>query len=61
MKGVSKVAPAPATGAATTLGEIGLNKIFGKGISIPKTFFQMLPPFAREFTQGQINQINKAH
>ncbi|CAH3194820.1 unnamed protein product, partial [Porites evermanni] len=61
IKGVSKVVPALATGAATALGEIGLNKIFGKGITIPKQFFPMLPPLVREFTQSQINQINKAH
>ena len=50
-----------ATGAATALGELGINKIFGKGITIPKKFFPFLPPFAREFTQAQINQINRAH
>ena len=61
MRGVSKVAPALATGAASALGEIGLKKLFGKGITIPKRFFPMLPPFAREFTQAQINQINRAH
>ena len=31
IKGLSKAVPALATGAATALGEIGLNKIFGKG------------------------------
>ena len=61
MRGVSKVAPAMATGAASALVEIGLKKLFGKGITIPKRFFPMLPPFAREFTQAQINQINRAH
>ena len=61
IKGVSKVAPALATGAATALGEIGLNKIFGNGITIPKKFFPMLPHLAREFNQSQINQINKAY
>ena len=61
MKGVSKVAPALATGAATALGEIGLNKIFGKGITIPPDFYPMLPPLVREFTKSQINQINKAY
>ena len=61
MRGVSKVAPALASGAAYALGEIGLKKLFGKGITIPKRFFPMLPPFAREFTQAQINQINRAH
>ena len=59
VKGVSKVAPAIATGAATALGEIGLKKLFGKGITIPKRFFPLLPPFANEFTKAQIDQINK--
>ena len=44
MRGVSKVAPALATGAASALGEAGLKKLFGKGITIPKKFFPMLPP-----------------
>ena len=59
VKGVSKVAPALATGAANALGEIGLKKLFGRGISIPKRFFPSLPPFAKEFTKAQIDQINK--
>ena len=61
IKGISKVAPALATGAATALGDLGIKKLFGKGMKIPKKFFRFLPPFAREFTQAQINQINKAH
>ena len=59
VKGVSKVAPALATGAANALGEIGLKKLFGRGISIPKKFFPFLPPFASEFTSAQKDQINK--
>ena len=59
IKGVSKVAPALATGAATALGEIGLNKIFGKGITIPKKFFPMLPAIRGELTKSQIDLINK--
>ena len=31
IKGITKAVPALATGAATALGEIGLNKIFGRG------------------------------
>ena len=61
IKGISKAVPALATGAATAVGELGINKIFGKGITIPKKFLPFLPPFAREFTQAQINQINRAH
>ena len=59
IKGISKVAPALATGAATALGEIGLNKIFGKGITIPKKFFPMLPAIRGELTKSQIDLINK--
>ena len=44
LKGVSKAAPAIATGAATALGDIGIKKLFGKGITIPKRFFPMLHP-----------------
>ena len=58
-KAVSKAAPAIATGAASALGEIGLKKLFGKGITIPKKFFPFLPPYANEFTKAQIDQINK--
>ena len=63
IKGISKAVPALATGTATALGELGINKIFGKGITIPPPpqFFPLLPPLAREFTKSQINQINKAH
>ena len=61
IKGISKVAPALATGAASALGDIGIKKLFGRGSTIPKKIFPMLPPFAREFTKAQINQINKAH
>ena len=60
IKGVFfKVAPAIATGAATALGDLGIKKLFGKGITIPKEFFPKLHPFADEFTKAQINQINK--
>ena len=59
IKGVSKVAPAIATGAATALGDLGLKKLFGKGITIPKKFFPFLHPFSNEFTKSQIDQINK--
>ena len=59
IKGISKVAPALATGAATALGEIGLNKIFGKGITIPKKFFPILPAIRGELTKSQIDLINK--
>ena len=59
IKGISKVAPALATGAATALGDLGMKKLFGKGITIPKRFFPLLPPIFREFTKEQIDHINK--
>ena len=58
VKGISKAVPALATGAAPSMGELGINKIFRKGITIPKRFIKMLPPFKKEFTKAQINQIN---
>ena len=61
IKGFSKIAPEVAKGAASALGDLGIKKLFGKGINIPKKYFQFLPPFAREFTQAQIDLINKAH
>ena len=61
IKGISKAVPALATGAATALGELGINKIFGKGITIPKKFFPMLPAIRGELTKSQIDLINKAY
>ena len=57
----SKVAPALATGAASALGDIGIKKLFGKGTAIPKKIILMLPPFAKEFTKAQTDQINKVY
>ena len=61
MKGISKAVPAFATGTATALGEIGLNKIFGNGITIPKKVIAMLPLIKEELTKAQIDQINRAY
>ena len=61
IQGISKVAPAFATGAASALGDIGIKKLFGKGIIIPSTFYHMMPSLARELTQSQIDNINKAY
>ena len=61
VKGISKAFSALATGAVSALGELGINKIFGKGISIPQRFIPMLQPFIDEFTKAQIDQINKAY
>ena len=60
VKGLSKAVPAlKATGAVSALGILGIDKIFGKGINIPKKFFPMLPMIVNELTQSQIVQINK--
>ena len=59
MKGFSKFAPALATGAATALGDLGIKKLFGRGITIPQKFIPLLPPYANMFTQKQIDKINK--
>ena len=59
VKGVSKVAPALATGALSAVGDKLMKKVMGEGIAIPKRFFPFLPPFANEFTKAQIDQINK--
>ena len=61
VKGISKAVPALATGAVCSLGELGINKIFGKGISIPKKYIPMLPPFKKEFTKAQIDLINRGY
>ena len=59
VKGLSKAVPALATCAVSALGSLGIDKIFGKGINIPKKFFPMLPYIVNELTQSQIDQINK--
>ena len=59
VKGLSKAVPALATGAVSALGSLGIDKIFGKGINIPKKFFPMLPYIVNELTQSQIDQINQ--
>ena len=61
IKGMAKAAPAIATGAATALGSLGIDKIFGKGITIPKKFFPMLPAIRPELTKSQIDLINKLY
>ena len=59
VKGLSKAVPALATGAVSALGSLGIDKIFGKGIDIPKKFFPLLPRIVNELTKSQIDQINK--
>ena len=64
LTGVTKLAPAIATGAATALGDIGIKKLFGGQlpfITIPKKFIIKLPPLRKEFTKSQRDQINKAY
>ncbi|MCV6628573.1 MAG: hypothetical protein OIF50_01810, partial [Flavobacteriaceae bacterium] len=59
VKGSTKAAPALATGAISALGSLGIDKIFGKGMHIPKKFYPMLPNIVNELTQSQINEINR--
>ena len=59
VKGLSKAAPALATGAISALGSLGIDKIFGKGMHIPKEFFPKLPLIVNELTNSQIDQINR--
>ena len=59
VKGLSKAVPALATGAVSALGSLGIDKIFGKGMHIPKKFFPMLPTIENLLTQPQIDQINR--
>ena len=54
VKGISKAVPALATGAVSSLGEVGIT-------TIPKRFIEMLLPFRKEFTKAQIDQINRAY
>ena len=56
---MSKAVPALATGAVSALGSLGIDKIFGKGMHIPKKIFPMLPTIVNSFTQPQIDQINR--
>ena len=59
VKGISKAVPALATGAVSALGSLGIDKTFGKGITIPKKYFPTLPMIVNELTESQIDQINK--
>ena len=43
VKGISKAAPVLATGAVSALGSLGIDKQFGRGISIPNYTFQCYP------------------
>ena len=52
VKRISKAVPALATGAVSSLGSLGIDKIFGKGMHIPKKYFPMLPYIVNELTQS---------
>ena len=64
MKGVSKVAPALATGALQALGSLGVDKIFGKGQSggflIPQDKIDQLIKYKDLLTKKQKEQIVSA-
>ena len=55
---MTKAAPALATGAISALRSLGIDKIFGKGMHIPKEFFPKLPLIVNE-TNSQIDQIKR--
>ena len=59
VKGISKAVPALATGSVSALGSLCIDKIFGKGMHIPKKFYPMLPSIVNELTQSQVDQINR--
>ena len=59
VKGLSKAVPALATGAVSALGSLGIDKIFGKGMHIPKKYHPMLYNILDELTPTQINQLDR--
>ena len=59
VKSLSKAAPALATGAVSALGSLGIDKIFGKGMHIPKKYHPMLYNIVDELTPTQINQLDR--
>ena len=59
VKGLSKAVPALATGAVSALGSLGIDKIFGKGMHIPKKYHPMLDNIVDELTPTQINQLDR--
>ena len=61
VKGASKIAPEIAKGAASALGDLGIKKLFGKGIDIPNKYLMHLPPFSHMFTSSQRKAINDAY
>ena len=61
VKGASKIAPEIAKGAASALGDLGIKKLFGKGIDIPFKYLMELPPYNNMFTDSQRKAINRAY
>ena len=64
IKGISKVAPALATGAASALGDIGIKKTIWKRCSFgynSKKIFTNVTSFCSRVHQAQIDQINKVY
>ena len=59
VKGLTKAAPALATGAISALGSLGIDKIFGKGMHIPKKFYPKMYYIVDELTPTQINQLDR--
>lgn len=51
----SKAAPALASGALSALGSLRIDKIFGKGITVPKKHIPALVAYEKEFTTKRIN------
>ena len=54
---ISKAVPALATAAVSALGSLEIDKLFEKGISIPKEFITMLPPFKKVVIKPTRKQI----
>ena len=58
-KAVSKVAPYLATGALSTLGSLGIDTIFGKGIDVPFPFLPQMINLRNELTKEQLGKLMK--
>ena len=48
-----------ATGAISALGSLGIDKIFGKGMHIPKKFYPKMYNIINELTPKQLNQLDR--
>ena len=61
VKGISKAAPALATGAVSALGSLGIEKNVWKRNFYSKEIHSNVTSFQKEFTKAQIDQINRAY